>query len=142
MKVGILQMNLRSVEGVGWGKFNWGCDGGAHTRTFPVRGVNGYGLDANEDFIITGHSDGHLLNQGGAVLNSDRHQSLSEGWSAGGGPTGWVTTAFIRGGTCWGGIGWGEGEGGSGREASGRGEGCGMATLYFYKEKKRMRERS
>ena len=28
-----------------------------------------------------------------------------------GGPTGWVTTAFMRGGTCWGGIGWGRGAG-------------------------------
>ena len=44
-------------------------------RTFPIGRVYSYSPDANEDFVITGHSDGHLLNQRGAILGSDCHQA-------------------------------------------------------------------
>jgi len=94
--VGLLQMNLRSV-GRDVSEVPAGLDD--DTRTFPIRRVYGYGLDLNEDFMITGHRDGHLLNQRGAVLNSDRYQGLRLGSAGRGRPTGWVTTAFMRGGT-------------------------------------------
>ena len=78
-EVGSLQMNLRSVEREGERHISqglvWRFDD--NTRTFPIRRINGHGPDSNEDFIITGHRDVHLLNQRGAVLKSDRHQSLS-----------------------------------------------------------------
>ena len=75
-ETGLLQMNLRSegrdVSQVPAGLYD-------DTRTFPIRRVYGHGFNSNQDFIITGHRDGHLLNQRGAVLNSDRHQSLRLG---------------------------------------------------------------
>ena len=81
----ILQMNLRSV----WGKeesdvgqIPVGPDDDA--RTLPIRRVYSYGLDFNQDFMITRHRDGYFLNQRGAVLNSDCHQSLRL-WKASGG---------------------------------------------------------
>ena len=94
----LLQMNLRSVKDVS----RTGARGerNGDGRTFPIRGVYSNGLDSDQDLIITGHRDGHLLNQRGAVLDSDRHQSLRRLRKARrGGPTGWVTTAFMRGGT-------------------------------------------
>jgi len=53
-------------------------------RTFPIRRIDSYGLDPNQDFIITGHCDRHLLNQRGAILSSDRHQGLRLGSANGG----------------------------------------------------------
>ena len=93
-EVGSLQMNLRSVGDVSLAPGGLGDD----VRTFPIRRVYGYGLDLNQDLIITWHRDGHLLNQRGAVLSSDRHQSLSWGGSTWG-LTRSVTTAFMKGGT-------------------------------------------
>lgn len=73
-------MNLRSVEeerkeerGISQVRFGYDDD---DTRTLPVRRVDSYGLDLNQDFMITWHRDGHLLNQRSAILNSDRHQGL------------------------------------------------------------------
>lgn len=75
-EVGSLQMNLRSEErDVSQVLAGFDDD----RRTFPIRRVYSYGLDLNQDFIITGHCNRHLLNQRGAVLDSDRHQSLRLG---------------------------------------------------------------
>ena len=86
---GLLQINLRSVEGGVAGKEERdvrqvpaGYDDDA--RTFPIRRIDSYGLDPNQDFIITGHWDRHLLDQRGAILSSDRHQSLRLGSGSGG----------------------------------------------------------
>lgn len=83
--------------------------------------------------MITWHRDGHLLNQRSAVLNSDRHQSLILKSAGSCELTGWVTTAFMRGGTSL------EGMGGWQREgASKRGRWvAGMTTLYSYRERMR-----
>jgi len=128
-ELGSLQMNLRSV-GRGVSEAQTGVDD--DTRTFPIRRVYGNGLDLNEDFIITGHRNGHLLNQRGAVLNSDRHQSLRLGRVGGGRPTGWVTTAFMRGGTPMEDMGVAAGGSEQAREM-----GCGITTLYSYREQMR-----
>lgn len=67
-------MNLRSNKGRKRRRVSRvpaGLDDDA--RTFPIGRVYGYSPDANEDFVITGHSDGNMLNQRGAILSSDRH---------------------------------------------------------------------
>jgi hypothetical protein len=72
-------MNLRSVGGEGRKRGNVRqvpADLGDDARTFPIRRIDSYGLDPNQDFIITRHRDRHLLNQRGTILSSDRHQSL------------------------------------------------------------------
>lgn len=79
-EAGLLQMNLRSVGDVSCVVAGLGDD----ARTFPIRRVYSYSLYSNQDLIITGHCNGHLLNQRGAVLNSDRHQSLRLGRAGGG----------------------------------------------------------
>lgn len=105
----------------------------ATTRTFPIRRVDSYSLDLNQDFMITWHRDGHLLNQPSAVLNSDRHQSLILGEGPGVRKlTGWVTTAFMRGGTSLEDM--GRGGGGSEGSEQARKVGRGMTTLYSYRE--------
>ena len=98
-------------------------------RTFPIRRIDSYGLDPNQDFIITRHRNRYLLNQRGAILNSDRHQSLRLGRGERRRPTGWVTTAFMRGGTSREDMGVAAG----GSEQA-RAVGCGTTTLYSCKE--------
>ena len=73
-EVGLLQMNLRSVEGKDMNEFPAGFDDDA--RTFPIRWVYGDGLDLNQDLIINGRWYRYLLNQSIAVLRANRHQSL------------------------------------------------------------------